>query len=288
MKKGKLPNIYLGVILIIMYLPIVLVILYSFNYSKISSVWEGFSLRWYEALFKDKALFEALINSIILGVLSSLSAAVIGTLGAVGMFRSNFKGKGIIEYISTLPIMVPEIILGMVFLVFFALIGLPFGMITLVIAHTTFCIPYIYMQVNARLVGLDRSYVEAAKDLGAGELRAFWDITLPLIRPAIISGIFLSFAMSFDDVVISIFVTGVNTNTLPIKIYTQLKTGITPEINALCTLMVGVTILFVLLSSWIGSKKTSAKNRRSYHEKNIITDFNINPKSLFTIRMWFK
>lgn len=255
MKKSNLPNIYLGVILIIMYLPILLVILYSFNYSKISSVWEGFSLRWYQELFRDKAIFEALINSIILGILSSLSAAVIGTLGAVGMFRSNFKGKGIIEYMSTLPIMVPEIILGMVFLVFFALIGLPFGMTTLVIAHTTFCIPYIYMQVKARLVGLDKSYVEAAKDLGAGELRAFFDITLPLIRPAIISGIFLAFAMSFDDVVISIFVTGVNTNTLPIKIYTQLKTGITPEINALCTLMLGVTILFVFLSSWIGRKK---------------------------------
>ena len=257
MKNRKLPNIYLGVIFIIMYLPIILVVLYSFNESKISSIWEGFSLRWYSELFKDKALFEALINSIVLALLSSLLAAVIGTLGAVGMFGSNYKGKGIIEYISTLPIMVPEIILGMIFLVFFALIGVPFGMITLVIAHTSFCIPYIYMQVKARLVGLDKSYVEAAKDLGAGELRAFFDITLPLIRPAIISGVFLAFAMSFDDVVISIFVTGVNTNTLPIKIYTQLKTGITPEINALCTLMLGVTIIFVFLSSWIGSKKNT-------------------------------
>jgi len=253
--RTKLPNIYLGIILVVMYLPIILVIVYSFNYSKISSVWEGFSLKWYRELFNDKALFTALINSIVLGLLSSLSAAIIGTLGAVGMSGANLRGKGIIEYISTLPIMVPEIILGMVFLAFFSLIGLPFGMTTLIIAHTTFCIPYIYMQVSARLVGLDRSYVEAAKDLGASEPRAFFDITLPLIRPAIISGIFLSFAMSFDDVVISIFVTGVNTNTLPIKIYTQLKTGVTPKINALCTLMLGVTILLVLLSSLIGRKQ---------------------------------
>lgn len=250
--RTKLPNIYLGIILAIMYVPIIFVVLYSFNELKVTSVWGGFSLRWYHELFKDKALFEALKNSVVLGILSSTGAAVIGTLGAVGMSKTHFRSKGVIEYLSTLPIMIPEIILGMVFLVFFSLIGLPFGMTTLMIAHTAFCVPYIYMLVSARLVGLDKSYVEAAKDLGASELRAFWDITLPLIRPAIMSGILLSFAMSFDDVVISIFVTGVNTNTLPIKIYTQLKTGISPKINALCTLMLGITILFGVLSAWIG------------------------------------
>lgn len=150
--------------------------------------------------------------------------------------------------------MIPEIILGMVFLIYFALIGLPFGMVTLVIAHTSFCIPYIYMLVKARLVGIDKSLAEAARDLGASEVRVFFDITLPLILPAILSGMLLSFAMSLDDVVISIFVTGVNTNTLPIKIYTQLKTGVTPKINALSTLMLGVTLLIYILSAWIGKK----------------------------------
>lgn len=256
--RTKLPNIYLAVIFVLMYLPILLVIIYSFNQSKISSVWDGFSLKWYRELFADKSMFTALINSIILAFSSSVLAAIIGTLGAIGMSKTNFKANGIIGYISTLPIMIPEIILGMVFLVFFSLIGIPFGMTSLILAHTTFCVPYVFMLVKARLVGLDKSYAEAARDLGASELRAFKDITIPLISPAILSGMLLSFAMSFDDVIISIFVTGASTNTLPIKIYTQLKTGVSPKINALCTLMFIATVLIVVLSNIIG-KKTSVK-----------------------------
>lgn len=248
----KLANFYLGLILVLMYLPIIIVIIYSFNSSRISSVWGGFSLKWYEELLRDKSMFDAMANSLILASSSSILAAIIGTLAAVGMPKVNLRSKGVIEYISTLPIMIPEIILGMVFLTYFSLIRLPFGMITLVIAHTSFCIPYVYMLVKARLVGIDKSLVEAAKDLGASEIRAFFDITLPLILPAILSGMLLSFAMSLDDVVISIFVTGVNTSTLPIKIYTQLKTGVTPKINALSTLMLGATLLICLLSVWIG------------------------------------
>lgn len=250
--KTKLPNIYLGIILTIMYIPILIVIIYSFNESKLTSVWDGFSLTWYRDLFNDRSMFEALRNSIVLAVLSCLSAAVIGTLGAIALFRAKLAGSGMVEYVSTLPIMIPEIILGMVFLSFFSLIGLPLGMTSLVIAHTTFCVPYIFMLVKARLVGIDASYVEAAKDLGASELQAFRDITLPLIRPAILSGSLLAFAMSFDDVVISMFVTGPTTNTLPLKVYTQLKTGVTPKINALCTLMLGVALLMVLASTLIG------------------------------------
>jgi len=183
--RTKLPDIFLGVVTVIMYLPIILVVLYSFNESRISSVWEGFSLKWYKELFRDKAILEALVNSVILAVLSSLSAAVIGTLGAVGMTRVKLRSNGIIEYISTLPLMIPEIILGIVFLIFFSLIGLPFGMMTLVIAHTSFCIPYVFIIVKARLAGMDKSLAEAARDLGAGEMKAFFDITLPLILPGL-------------------------------------------------------------------------------------------------------
>lgn len=250
--RTKLPNIYLGVVLAMMYVPILLVILYSFNESKISSVWGGFSLKWYEELFRDKDLFLALWNSIVLGVLSSLCAAVIGTLGAYGMSKVKFPLKGAVEYISTLPIMIPEIILGMVFMAFFSLIGLPFGMGTLVIAHTAFCIPYVFMLVKARLVGMDKSLPEAAQDLGATPVRVFFDITLPLVAPAIASGMLLAFAMSMDDVIISVFVTGVDTNTLPVKIYTQLKTGVTPEINALCTLLFVATLLLCGLAAILG------------------------------------
>ena len=241
--RTKLPNIYLGVILCLIYLPIVLVVVYSFNESKISSVWGGFSLRWYETLFKDRAMFEALVNSIVLGLSSSLAAAVIGTLGAVGFTKIQARTKNVVEYIS------------MLFMAFFSLLGLPFGMTTLILAHTVFCIPYIYMLVKARLVGLDKSLPEAARDLGASEARVFFDITLPLIAPAIASGMLLSFAMSFDDVIISLFVTGVNVNTLPIKVYTSLKTGVTPEINALCTLMLAFTFAVVAVSALVGRRK---------------------------------
>lgn len=253
--RTKLPNIYIGLILLVMYIPIFLVIIYSFNESKMSSVWGGFSLRWYGELFRDESYFEALINSLVLAASSSLCAAVIGTLGAYGMTKVKLKANSAAEYVSTLPIMIPEIILGMVFMVFFALIGLPFGMTTLIIAHTAFCIPYVYMQVKARLVGIDKSFEEAAMDLGAGRARVFFDIVLPLIMPAIASGVLLSFAMSLDDVIISVFVTGVNVNTLPLKIYTQLKTGVTPKVNALCTLMLGVTILMCGLSAFLGRSK---------------------------------
>ena len=136
---------------------------------------------------------------------------------------------------------------------FFVLLSLPFGMLTLVLGHTTFCVPYVFMMVKSSLVGIDKSLGEAAKDLGATEIRAFFTITLPLITPAVISGMLLAFAMSLDDVVISIFVTGAKTNTLPIRIYTQLKSGVTPEINALCTLMLAATFVLVVLSQWLGS-----------------------------------
>ena len=164
------------------------------------------------------------------------------------------------EYISILPLMIPEIILGMVLMAFFYMLNLPFGMLTLLIGHTVFCVPYILMEVKARLVGLDPSLEEAARDLGAGSFRAFWDITLPLIMPAVISGSLLAFAMSMDDVVISIFVTGPRVSTLPIKVYTQMKTGVTPEINALCTIMLGV-ILFVLVVYLILGKRGKGNKR---------------------------
>ncbi len=250
--RTKLPNLYLVLILALMYLPILLVMVYSFNDSKISSVWSGFSLKWYTQLFRDRAMLEALGNTLILGLSSCLCAGIIGTLGAFGMTRVKWRLNAPMEYLSTLPMMVPEIILGMVFMAFFSLIGLPFGLGTLMIAHTAFCIPYVFMLVKARLVGLDPLLAAAARDLGAGPVRAFFDITLPLISPAIASGMLLAFAMSIDDVIISVFVTGVDVNTLPIKIYTQLKTGVTPEINALCTLMFLATLLLCGLSALLG------------------------------------
>lgn len=253
--KSKFPWIYMAVITIIIYIPIVLTVIYSFNESRISSVWGGFSLTWYKTLFANRSMAEALKNSIVLATLSCLAAVVIGTTGAIGMQKYKNKVNNVISNISVLPLMIPEIILGMVFLATFSFFNLPFGMLTLVIAHTTFCVPYIFMTVKARLAGMDPSIEEAARDLGANGVRIFFDITLPAIMPAILSGSLLAFAASFDDVVISIFVTGAKINTLPIKIYTSMKTGITPEINALATMILLVTIILVVLSQMIGRYK---------------------------------
>ena len=246
-KNSKLSNLYLALVFLIMYLPILVVVIFSFNNSRLTVSWEGFSLQWYETLFQDDTLMEALVNSLILGVLSCLLSAVIGTLGAVGLSQLHYKSKGLLEYVSLLPLMIPEIILGMVFLAFFSRLNLPFGMVTLLIGHTVICIPYILMEVKARLVGMDKSLEEAAMDLGASPMRTFFDITLPLIMPAVFSGALLAFAMSMDDVVISVFINGPRLSTLPLRVYTQMKTGVTPEINALCTLMLiaSIVILFV-------------------------------------------
>jgi spermidine/putrescine transport system permease protein len=225
-------------------------------------MWSGFSWRWYAELFKDRAMWSALWNSVFLGVTASIGAAIIGSLAATGLNRAKLPGAGAISYIAILPIMIPEIVVGMVSLAFFALLALPFGMLTLVIAHTAMCIPYSFVMVKARLEGIEKGYVEAAKDLGAGEWRAFYDITLPLIMPAVVSSILISFAMSFDDVIVSVFVTGVNTNTLPIKIYTQMKVGVTPKTNAMCTLLFAATIVLVLLSAAVSRpRKVRVKSK---------------------------
>lgn len=253
--KSRLPWIYMAIIVIITYIPIILTVVYSFNESKLTSVWAGFSLKWYEELLRDRDIKEALRNSLVLGALSCLAAVVIGTSGALGMDKCRNKLNGIVSYISLIPIMIPEIILGMVFLAAFSLMNLPFGMLTLVIAHTTFCVPYVFMTVRARLAGMDHATEEAARDLGASGIRTFFDITLPALVPAIASGVLLSFAMSFDDVVISIFVTGAKVNTLPIKIYTRMKTGVTPEINALATVLLVITIVILILANVLGRKR---------------------------------
>ena len=260
-RKALFP-LYLCVILVVMYIPIALVIIYSFNQSRLSSVWSGFTLSWYAELFRDRAMFEGLRTSLILGLLSSGLAAALGTLGASGMARVrmvNASGTAsstagvhrVMEYIAILPIMVPEIIMGMTFLAFFSLLSVPSGMVALVIAHTAFCVPYPYLLVRARLAGLDKSYVEAARIMGASDLRAFYDVTLPLVLPAVISGMLISFAMSFDDVIVSSFVAGVDTNTLPMIIYSQLRFGVTPKTNAMCSLLFVLTVALCVTAAFL-------------------------------------
>ena len=187
----------------------------------------------------------------ILAVCSCGISMVIGTLGAVGMVRRKFRGQGTVEALSLLPIMVPEIILGMAFLAIFTAVGLRFGMLTLILSHVTFCTPYIFIVVKGRLVGLDPSLEEASRDLGASAARTFFSITLPLIMPGILSGVMLAFAMSLDDFVISFFVTGATVTTLPLKIYSSVKTGVSPQVNALCTLIMAFVALVMAIKQLV-------------------------------------
>ena len=245
MKRRKSPwaPLYLTLVLVLMYLPIAVVVLYSFNAnaSRYPNEFTGFSLQYYRALFKDtKGLLAALKSSLILAACSCGISMVIGTLGAVGMSRRKFRGQGALETLALLPIMIPEIILGMAFLAVFTAVGLRFGMLTLILAHVTFCTPYIFIIVQGRLAGMDPSLAEASRDLGASPARTFREITLPLILPGVLSGVMLAFAMSLDDFVISFFVTGATTTTLPLKVYSSVKTGVSLQVNALCTLTLGV------------------------------------------------
>ena len=247
-KVSKAAVMFLAVITVLDYLPIILTVVYSFNKSKLSSVWEGFSLDWYKMLLRDGDIKKALLNSIILAFLACVLALIIGVSAALAMRGRKLIFDDFISNFASLPIMIPEIILGMVFMAIFSYMNLPFGFVTMTIAHASFCVPYVFLIVRARLMGMDLSLEEAARDLGASEFETFRDVTLPYILPGIASGLLLSFAMSFDDVVISIFTTGPSVNTLAIKIYTKMKTGITPEINALATVILVITVLIIFIS----------------------------------------
>ncbi|MGN0997830.1 MAG: ABC transporter permease [Candidatus Ventricola sp.] len=247
-KKRKLFSpIYLTLVLIVLYLPILMVVIYSFNAGRTIGAWQGFTTGWYTRLFGNALMADALKNSLILAALSSGIAGAVGTLGAIGLSRGRLAGGSAIESLATLPMMIPELVLGMAYLALFTAVGFKLGMAALVATHTAFCVPYVFINVKARLAGMDPAIEEAARDLGASPMRVLTDITLPLIMPSVVSGMMLAVAMSLDDVVISFFVTSAETTTLPLKIYTGLRSGGTPEINALSTLMLGVIFILVAL-----------------------------------------
>ena len=251
---------YLTLVLVVLYLPILMVIVYSFNAGRTIGAWQGFTTSWYTRLFGNALMADALKNSLLLAALSSVFAGIIGTLGAIGLTRSHFRGAGLVETVATLPMMIPELVLGMAYLALFTAVGVKLGMGALILTHTTFCVPYVFINVKSRLVGMDPALEEAARDLGASPMRVLRDITLPLILPSVISGMMLSAAMSLDDVVISFFVTSAETTTLPLKVYTGLRSGGTPEINALSTLMLGAIFLAVALSQLMRARSDKKLN----------------------------
>ncbi|MGI6687720.1 MAG: ABC transporter permease [Christensenellales bacterium] len=258
-KNSPWASVYMALVLVLLYLPILVVVLFSFNSNPGRTAnfqFEGFSLQWYRDLFNPVTGYgSALMTSLTIALWSVLLSAVIGTLGAVGLARRPVRksllgkaGAGVLslgEQVAVLPIMIPEIILGIAFMALFSMLKLPFGMATLVISHVTFCVPYIFITVKGRLSTLDPGLEEAARDLGASPLKALTTVTLPLALPAVLSGCLLAFAMSMDDFVISFFVSGPTTTTLPLKIYSSVKVGVPPHVNALCTVML-VTVFSVM------------------------------------------
>ena len=189
-------DLWLILVLAFLYLPIVMVVAFSFNQSKNGVLWTGFTTEWYRALFENRAIAEALVSSLTVALVSCALSAVLGTLGAVGLARARFKGRGALQNVAVLPIMLPEVAVGLAFMTFFSLLGVPFGRLTLIIAHTTFCIPYVLLNVQARLQGLDPALEEAARDLGAGPLRSFLSVVLPETLPGVMSGLVMTFVPS--------------------------------------------------------------------------------------------
>ncbi len=271
MKRQSFGSIlFLALVLLVLYLPILTVVAYSFNANTARSPVEftGLTTQWYQDLFTGARGFgEALWVSVKVALWSTALSVVIGTLGAVGMAQRKLitggsaKTDGLMENLVTLPIMIPEIILAMAFMALFYATGLPFGEWTLVLAHTTFCIPYLFLTVKSRLVGMDTALFDAARDLGARPRQVLRDITLPLVRPAIVSGAFLAMAMSLDDFIISFFLYGPGTVTLPIKIYSSVKVGVSPQVNALCSLMIAVVFLTMGVSQYLSSMREAKQKK---------------------------
>lgn len=260
MKKKNIGSlIYTLFIYIFLYLPIIVLIVFSFNKSKLNSVWTGFTFKWYGSLFHNVAILTAMRNTLVIGFVSTAFSVVIGTITAFGIYKSKFKYKSLIEGFLYVPVVIPEIVLGIALLSFFSLIHLPMGIISLIIAHITFSISYVVIVVKARLDGLEPELEEAAMDLGANPKETFFKIILPIIMPGIASGALLAFTLSLDDVIISFFVAGPSSSTLPLKVFSMVKFGVTPEINALSTIMLTITILVVVLSERLKNSQLSGK-----------------------------
>ena len=245
-----------------LYLPIVILVIYSFNNSRLVAVWGGWSLRWYYALLDDSAMLQAAWVSVRIGALSATGATILGTLAAIALVRAGrFRGRLPFSAMIYAPLVMPEVIIGLALLLLFVALELDRGFGTTVIAHTTLTMCFVTVVVQSRLLAFDWSLEEAAMDLGAPPLRTFMTITLPLILPAIVAGWMLAFTLSLDDLVIASFTTGPGATTLPIRIYSEVRLGVKPEINAICTLMIATVAVLVVIASLL-SKRAIAREQK--------------------------
>ena len=242
-------KIYVGLVMVFLYLPIAVLILYSFNDGK-TSVWKGFTLKWYTELFQNSAIMTSLYNTLIIAVLAAVIATVLGTSAAIGFYNYRGVKKTLVTNVSNIPIINPEIVTGVSFMLLFAflggLMGFEMGFATVLLAHISFCTPYVILNVMPKLRQMDRNVYEAALDLGCNQRQAFFKAVMPEILPGVLSGFLMSFTYSLDDFVITYFTRGPQFQTLPIEIYTMLRRRISPTINALSTLLFVITLAILI------------------------------------------
>jgi spermidine/putrescine transport system permease protein len=239
---------FLGLVLTLIYIPILVLVVNSFNESKYGIKWGGFTFKWYEKFWNNDGLMNAALNSLTVSIVAASIATIIGTLAAVALHRYQFKGKALVSSMVFVSMLTPEIVMAISLLIVFMALGISLGFVSLVIGHITFCLPFVIVAVYSRLKGFDMKMLEAARDLGASESRIFFKIILPLALPAVSAGWLLSFTLSLDDVIVSAFVTGPSYEILPLKVYSMVRVGVSPEVNAISTILLVVSLVLVVIS----------------------------------------
>ncbi|MFA6220238.1 MAG: ABC transporter permease [Erythrobacter sp.] len=251
-------------VLVFLYAPLVVLMIFSFNDSRRNVVWRGFTTKYYEKALNNDTLVEALANSLTIAALATLASLVVGAMAAVMLWRFRFPFKGVVDGTISLPIIVPEICLGVAMLIFFAWIEWPNNLIwplnlgAITIAHITFCFPFVTMVVRSRLASFNKEEEEAAKDLGASDWQAFRDVLLPHMRPSLVAGALLSFTLSLDDFVITFFTSGPDTITFPVKVYSMVRFSVTPEVNAASTILIILTVVLTAIALRLQGARTLA------------------------------
>ena len=249
-----LRNIFMFVVYAYLYIPVIILVTNSFNEDRYGLSWKGFSWNWYERLFNNDTLIQAAFHSVTIAFFAATLATIVGGLTAIALYRYRFRGKQAVSGMLFIVMMSPDIVMAVSLLALFMVVGISLGFWSLLLAHVTFCLPYVTVTIFSRLNGFDARMLEAAKDLGASEVTILRKIILPLALPAVVSGWLLSFTISLDDVVVSSFVSGVSYEILPLRIFSLVKTGVTPEVNALATIMIVLSLGLVILSQLVTRK----------------------------------
>src|SRR3954465_4652653 len=242
-----------------LYIPLAIVVVYSFNDSRLNAEWVGFTLAWYEKLFHNEKMLQAAWNSLLIGVTASAVSTVFGTMAGYAMYRFRMR---LLPVLILAPIAIPEILMGVSLLIFFVLLNISLGMVSIVLSHIAFCIGFVAIVVRSRLAGMDESLTEAARDLGATPWNAFRYVPLPLIMPGVIPGALMAFTLSIDDFVITFFTAGAGTVTLPLQIYSMIKIAVTPEVNAVSTLLMLLTLFLIVIASRVSPSLLRADSEK--------------------------